>query len=583
MKGALHLLLLISMVCNLTGCKHNRYPQILQTADSLTTIRPDSAVVLLTSLEKTMQQAPQATQMYYNLLCIKANDKAYKTHTSDSLIRAVLNYYVEKEEKQHLPEAYYYGGRVYRDLGDAPQALEYFQKAEELLPDTAASPLKSFIYSQIGTLFLYQGLYHEALEVFKRDLECVTQLKDSVGMIYTYRDMATTYKELADRERALHYYESAYQLANKLERNDLASMVQSQLASLYISLKWYDLAELALKEAQKEVKPYNESATYSIAAEYYHRTGQLDSATHYYQALLNMGSIYAKEAAHRGLAEIASNNGESKLTIKHIQKFLQYSDSIQAITYTEGLHRMQALYNYQLRANENFRLKEENQTKNNLLLICLVGLVVISAIAFSYHQYAQQKKQKLNYQLQRALQLKEEIYKGSQAFVEEKNVEVEKLQASLNSVSTTNKTLQEEVKKQQKLLFHQRERVQLEQERVQQTKEAISQTPICQLLHARLLDPRGEISVTSQEWSEIRDTLNEYYPNFFEKLNEIHHFSTTQLQICMLIKAGFSPSDIAKLTEIPKQTISSTRSRLYLRIFQEKGNPKDWDNFITSL
>ena len=30
-----------------------------------------------------------------------------------------------------LPEAYYYAGRVYADLGNAPQALDYYQKTQK--------------------------------------------------------------------------------------------------------------------------------------------------------------------------------------------------------------------------------------------------------------------------------------------------------------------------------------------------------------------------------------------------------------------------------------------------------------------
>ena len=81
----------------------------------------------------------------------------------------------------------------------------------------------------------------------------------------------------------------------------------------------------------------------------------------------------------------------------------------------------------------------------------------------------------------------------------------------------------------------------------------------------------------------MEDTLKETCSGFFEKLSEIYTFNEFQLRVCMLIKAHFSPSEIAKLTERPKETITSTRRRLYARIFQEKGKPEDWDNFIISL
>lgn len=76
-----------------------------------------------------MLSEPESTQMYYRLLSIKAYDKAFIPLTSDSLILPVLHYYINRNDKRHLPEAYYYAGRIYRDLGDAPQALDYFEKA----------------------------------------------------------------------------------------------------------------------------------------------------------------------------------------------------------------------------------------------------------------------------------------------------------------------------------------------------------------------------------------------------------------------------------------------------------------------
>ena len=74
-----------------------------------------------------------------------------------------------------------------------------------------------------------------------------------------------------------------------------------------------------------------------------------------------------------------------------------------------------------------------------------------------------------------------------------------------------------------------------------------------------------------------------YYPTFIEKLNDIYPFNPYEIQICLLIKMDFSPSAIAKLLERPKETITSTRRRLYNRIFKEKGKPENWDAFIRSL
>ena len=91
------------------ACGKRPYPKSLIVADSLASARPDSAIALLNTLKESMKAESEATRMYYRLLCIKANDKAYIRHTSDSLILPVLHYYTEKKDEHHLPEAYYYG------------------------------------------------------------------------------------------------------------------------------------------------------------------------------------------------------------------------------------------------------------------------------------------------------------------------------------------------------------------------------------------------------------------------------------------------------------------------------------------
>lgn len=583
MKAIIRIFPLYLVLLALCACGHNPYPQPLLMADSLASTCPDSAISLLESLASTMQDEPEATQMYYRLLCIKANDKAYIEHTSDSLILPVLHYYIKKDDERHLPEAYYYAGRVYRDLRDAPQALEYFEKAIEALPENGGYRMKSKIYSQMGTLFLYQGLYNEALDIFKRACKHDKESKDSVGMVYTLRDMAGAYRNINKEDSSIYYYQEAYNLGKELQRQDLTNMIQSQIASLYIHLERYDLAKIALQDALIDIERPNKSGIYSIAAKLYHKIGMIDSAIYYYKALLDFGTIYAKEAAHRSLAETAMVEGNSLLAMQHIQAYLQCNDSVQKITYTESLHQMHSLYNYQLREKENNRLKDENQKKADYILYGLTAFIAAIAIFFAYHQYNKRKNQQLKYQLQRAEQIKEENYRKSQQFIAENKIRIQKLEEELNHVNFANEILRKDIQNQKELLHQETQRAEIEQGKREQAQKALSDSDIYQLLKKRLLDSQGRVFVTTEEWQIMEDTLKGTCPGFFEKLNGIYTFNEFQLHVCMLIKIHFSPSEIAKLTERPKETIASTRRRLYARIFQEKGKPEDWDNFIFSL
>ena len=62
-----------------------------------------------------------------------------------------------------------------------------------------------------------------------------------------------------------------------------------------------------------------------------------------------------------------------------------------------------------------------------------------------------------------------------------------------------------------------------------------------------------------------------------------HDYGAQEMRITLLIKAGIAPADIARLTSRSKQSVSSTRSRLFLKAFGRKGTPAEWDEFVMSV
>ena len=193
MKQSQKFILVLLWLMALVSCRHYEYPLVLQEADSLCTVLPDSAVSLLRAIADEMNQADEHVQMRYKLLTIKANDKAYITHTSDSLILSLVDYYKYGGDKAYLGEAYYYAGSTYRDLGDAPRALDYYQKALDAMPGDENLIVKSKVYAQMGDLFRYQFLYDEGLKSYRAAYRCDSIQQDTIGLIYDLRDIAVMF------------------------------------------------------------------------------------------------------------------------------------------------------------------------------------------------------------------------------------------------------------------------------------------------------------------------------------------------------------------------------------------------------
>ena len=369
-----HILLccLLPLLC---ACGPQRYPSSLALADSLASVRPDSALALLESLERDTADMPLAHRMYYRLLCIKAADKAYLPHSSDSLIRPVLHYYMEDGDKRLLPEAYYYAGRVYRDLGDAPQALDYFDQSLQAMRRHENLKVKGKVYAQMGTLFLYQGMVPEALEMFRKGFRCDLALNDSVGMIFSHRDMANCYLNMEKSDSALWHYRKACALSQETGRTDMYRGVLSQLTRLYLDLKDYDAAHDALPVFLQEIEEPNRSGIYTIAARYYKETGQADSASWFYNRVLECGNIYSKRTACRYFLEMVLRHHDAPSAEQYYNSYYLYADSIRQLTQTEAIQQAHARYNYQYREREIARLQAENAHRNLLLAFISGGAV----------------------------------------------------------------------------------------------------------------------------------------------------------------------------------------------------------------
>lgn len=113
--------------------KQSIYPSEILLADSLMDSRPDSALAILTNIQEDLLDGPENIQRYYQLLTIKAQDKCFITHTSDSLMKEVVLYYEKLGTPIQKAEAYYYLGSVYRDMGFAPKAIDCFQQTTHVL------------------------------------------------------------------------------------------------------------------------------------------------------------------------------------------------------------------------------------------------------------------------------------------------------------------------------------------------------------------------------------------------------------------------------------------------------------------
>lgn len=145
---------------------------------------------------------------------------------------------------------------------------------------------------------------------------------------------------------------------------------------------------------------------------------------------------------------------------------------------------------------------------------------------------------------------------------------------------------------QQKMQQLDEERTKLQEEsekwlKVNTAKTEQSEAEQAFMASAYYISLRNQINANKHlhatDWEEMERQINKLYPDFAAKLQNLCNLSETEWQICMLIKLHLTPSEMSKAMKMEPSSISSVRKRLFKKIFNKEGKPKDWDDFILSL
>ena len=411
MKHILSILFLLTI--GFTACQRNTtYPLAMQQAEELMKTRPDSALHLLEDMADSLIMLSNEAQMYYHLLTIQAKDKQYITHTSDSLINRIVSYYEESGDKERLMMAYYYQGSTYRDMNDAPRALKAFQQVLDL--NVPNLDLLAKTYNQMGTLFMYQGLYDEVIRVNRKSIKLYLLQGKRNKIAYAQRDIARMYSAKNIQDSALHYYQEACKTA--LEDRDSIRYygILGELGSFHYEIGNVDLAKRILLFVKELDCIDDKTHIYTMLGHLYNNENQSDSAKYYYHNAAINGDIYHAYNNYRHSFILASNKGDYGEAITSIKRALHLKDSIDQITNTETVARINALYNFHHTEVENARLRLSKEIyKTWVLILSFIILLILSLVICINLHKKRNKEHRLRITEFKKSQLYKEIWLAS--------------------------------------------------------------------------------------------------------------------------------------------------------------------------
>ena len=209
--------------------------------------------------------------------------------------------------------------------------------------------------------------------------------------------------------------------------------------------------------------------------------------------------------------------------------------------------------------------------------LLIIGMVVYAVLFVVTVQNSRRKMVAMHEKI-RMMQEAQEAQ--SQQSIAQNELKIAELETLLKKLGDENSLLRLELEEKKATLDYNNKVARLENEKRQQAETMIFSSDVYQRIQECLNSGR---SLTSQDWTELTEMVNNIYTGFTEKLYSLCRMSEQDHHVSLLIKVRVQPKDIALLTAHSKESVASTRSRLYSKVFGIKGSSKDWDDFILSL
>lgn len=318
-------ILLILACWVMAGCQNARspYKAIMGQAEQLMETAPDSAYLLLQSLE----EAPlsHSDSALFLLLRTEAEDKLYVKHTTDSLIAIARDCFEQEEDLPRLAKAWYLTGRIHSDWKQWEEATQDFLKAQKLAEKSDDHLLKGRIAGHLGNINWQNLLYLKARKFYYDSFHYYTLAKDTVKLAYSLKGLGETYMATYQADSAILLYKQALSLAETTRNKRLLEDVHDRLGYMYKESGENDWAIAHFRQAiQYSVDtPYY---TYKNIGALFIQTGQLDSARHYLEQVLLSSELSARCMAYYFLSEVAHLEGDDEGAFEYKKQYEQLSE-----------------------------------------------------------------------------------------------------------------------------------------------------------------------------------------------------------------------------------------------------------------
>ena len=580
MKNLVYIIIGVALLMACSGQHEQRAK--LDRIDSLMNDHPDSALTMLDSLKAEKANWSKSLRMRYDMLHLKAENKAFVPLTSDSIAKNLVNYYDACGNANEQMMAHYLLGCVYRDKGDSPRAIDAYHNAVSKA-DTTKKECNyytlSTIYSQLASIFYQQLLLSNSIDACWKSHYYMIKAKDYVRAISYLDKIAAAYILMNKRDSAEILLKEVQNLYYKYGLEHKAHLSSTKLMYMYadMSEKLSEMSSLMEKYESDSIIFDKSHELYGIRRQYYFYKGkffekcnQLDSAEYYYRKISYLKMPFTiQNSMYEGLLSVYSKRHQADSIAKYAQLYCEVNDSSIAIKDQELTALMAASYNYNLYQKEAL----ESESKANIARLILVSFLFFvlfcSIILWKRYKDIRKRKQeeienlkaqhiRAAYEYSRNIYTMQLIDKTRKQDIELMKKDNDEYENKMAELIEENKRLEETIKhvEQQKGIA----------QYLHNTTEFMK-TDIVKYLKDLELKPLSAIK--EEDWVNLDTEVSKYFPNLVLDLHNSPKVTKQKKQVCLLVIIKISDSCIANWLNLKPNRISNIKSELNEMLFGE--------------
>jgi hypothetical protein len=570
-----HLVIFLILSVCLIGCTNNAHTAEWSKIDTCIQNSDTTALTLLRRIGNDKADFTKADRMRYELLLASAHNKFFISMKSDSTLNDVVDYYLENGSANERMEATYLLGCVYRDMGDTPLAIKYYQDAikhADILNKDCDFYTLSRICGQMGGLFEEQDSYNIMLSYFKLASKYAFMAKDTLGALSYYKDRGMAYYLMGKYDSVFITSKNISNLYRRYGYKDLAFQPSDIEIYIYLLKKQFVKAKRCMDISKKYFAKTNiHTNEYGIneyyKGLYYLGINKIDSAKYYFEReLYGYNDYNNKQAAAKGLFNLYKKEKDADSIVKYSELWNNAVDSSYAHMSTRHLQQMHAIFNYSTYKDLAQQKEYQLKIRTALIIVIIVVLFLLFLIFYMRNRlrFNKIKEQNTSYafdiltlrnreqELSRTLKKKDS---QNSEFVDQLHNEIESLQ--------------------EKLSLQQSDKLRPDQWGM---RDAFFNASIVNYLHA--LSQKGQ----QASYSDIKNLCLHFekYDNAFLSflIAKESVLKEREFNLCLFTRLRFLPSEMACLLDVSPQVITNLRAKLLLSLYNIKGGAQRFDEKI---